>query len=231
MQDQQRQAPPTTNATDVQVKKDYIRKNNAGDTQTQKCPLCNQQIPVSEFNEHFRIENLDPRYKEVKADVQARASNVTMVSGEDIAKNLQAFARNKPTVFGSEDQNKGQAQPKLIWDGQSGTMTRTTGNQAMIAQQQRRNFDEQKRAIQELDLGAQKQTIQSKPTMQQVVGPTAKIIQPAGPHLPTTHEKPNLSAEVTKRVRTEESHLIPEGTWLLMNPVNKLNYLILTNFL
>jgi len=223
--------PSTGGPGTVEVKRDYVRKTPSSDTPTQKCPLCGQQIPVSEFNEHFRIENLDPRYKEIKADVQARAQNITMVSGEHIAKNLQAFARNKPTVFGSVEEQqaaeKNKQAPKLIWDGQSATMTRTTGNQAMIAQQQRRNFDEQTRVIQELDLTGRQAQI--KPTIQQVIGPTpGKMAMPAGPHLPqdvastlprAVHEKPDIGVhEGSKRVRTEDADLIPEATWLAMNP-------------
>lgn len=102
-------APKPTEAAisaDANVRKDYVRRTAQTDTATNKCPICGQYIPISEFNEHLRIEMLDPNYREVKQDAQARAQNVTMVSGEDIANNLRAFASNMPTVFGSEEEQR-----------------------------------------------------------------------------------------------------------------------------
>jgi len=84
------------------------RKPVQVDNTFQKCPVCGRNIPVSEFNEHLRIEMLDPNYRNVKADAEARAQNITTVSGDDIAKNLKAFARHKPDVFGpSNEQHQG----------------------------------------------------------------------------------------------------------------------------
>jgi Pre-mRNA splicing factor PRP21 like protein. len=55
---------------------------------------------------------LDPRYKDIKAEVTARAQNVTMASGDDIAQNLQAFARRRPDLFGdSEDRPAPEPKP------------------------------------------------------------------------------------------------------------------------
>jgi splicing factor 3A subunit 1 len=46
---------------------------------TQICPRCQQAIPVSEMDEHVRIELLDPRWKEQKqaAEAKLRGSNLT----------------------------------------------------------------------------------------------------------------------------------------------------------
>jgi splicing factor 3A subunit 1 len=237
------QKPIETAAPEVKVKTDYVRKTTTTDTATNKCPICGQYIPISEFNEHLRIEMMDPRHKDVKQDVQARAQNVTMVSGDEIAKNLQAFARNMPSVFGSAEEQAAQFEgpkggaPKVVWDGQSGTMTRTTANQAMIAQQQRKNYEEQLRAYQDLEQKqkkeeeAQKQANRIKmPTIQSTLGGQAggKTTNPVGPQLPqdsaknpskVIHERQDIGGmEGTKKVRTEEANLIPEEMWLMMNP-------------
>jgi len=182
------------------------RKAVQADNTFQKCPVCGRNIPVSEFNEHLRIEMLDPNYRNVKADAEARAQNITTVSGDDIAKNLKAFARHKPDVFGhSDEQQRFQEQQagKVIWDGQSGTMTRTTANMAMIAQQQKRNYDDQFKPIQ--DLGLNPKNPQTKTAPGQV----------AGPFLPGDRRPDIGGMEGTKKVRTD---LFAEEMWLIMNP-------------
>jgi len=86
------------------------------DNTFQKCPVCGRNIPVSEFNEHLRIEMLDPNYRNVKADAEARARDITTVSGDEIAKNLKAFARHRPDILGAgEDQARFQEQSKFFF--------------------------------------------------------------------------------------------------------------------
>jgi splicing factor 3A subunit 1 len=101
---------------------------------------------VSEFNEHLRIEMLDPKYKEIKEEVTARAKDTTTAAGDLIAQNLQSFASKRPDLFGEvegpkEDRTKGidkikkinLVEQKIIWDGQSTMMSRTSATHAMIA--------------------------------------------------------------------------------------------------
>lgn len=120
---------------------------------------------------------------------------------------------------------------KVIWDGQSGNMTRTTANQAMIAQQQRKNYDDQFRTIQDLELNqkkaaeAQKQQVgQARMANLQQVAGVGGNTQVAGPFLPgQDRAKPDIGGmEGTKKARTDESHLIPEEMWLMMNPVRNI---------
>ncbi len=85
------------------------------DNTFQKCPVCGRNIPVSEFNEHLRIEMLDPNYRNVKADAEARAQNITTVSGDDIAKNLKAFARHRPDILSADDQARFQEQGIILF--------------------------------------------------------------------------------------------------------------------
>lgn len=57
--------------------------------ETVKCPVCAQQILSKDINEHIRIELLDPKYKQVKQDLESRRQNE---SNLEISQNLQAFA-------------------------------------------------------------------------------------------------------------------------------------------
>lgn len=102
----------TTSDGDVKVKKEYVRKTESKDTSTTKCPNCGQYIPVSEFNEHYRIEMLHPNYKKIKDEVTARATNTTMVSGDEITQNLSKFAQHRPDLFG--DRPRDQEEPSIL---------------------------------------------------------------------------------------------------------------------
>jgi len=35
-----------------------------------KCSVCGNNIPAAEYNEHIRIELLDPKYKDIKNTVE-----------------------------------------------------------------------------------------------------------------------------------------------------------------
>jgi splicing factor 3A subunit 1 len=148
-------AAPTSQAEPgMKIRKDYVPKSSSGEKATNKCPLCQQYIPVSDFNEHLRIEMLDPRYKEIKQQVETRNQNITMAEGEEVAANLANFAKRRPDLFGSveeqipaEERKKAGDPPKILWDGQAANMNRTTANQAMLAQQQKRNLEEQMKTV------------------------------------------------------------------------------------
>lgn len=68
----------------MKIKEDFVPKAFKGRTAaslkeaTQTCPRCGEQIPLSEMDEHVRIELLDPRFKELReqADAKTKASNM-----------------------------------------------------------------------------------------------------------------------------------------------------------
>jgi splicing factor 3A subunit 1 len=99
---------------DIKVKKDFIRKPESKDNSTTKCPNCGQYIPVSEFNEHYRIEMLHPNYKKIKDEVSARAANTTMVSGDEISQNLGKFAQHRPDLFGDRPKTEQDEASKYL---------------------------------------------------------------------------------------------------------------------
>jgi hypothetical protein len=56
---------------EMKIKKNYQRGGGAaaeGEKQagTQKCPRCQQEIPLSEWKEHMRLELMDPKWREEK---------------------------------------------------------------------------------------------------------------------------------------------------------------------
>jgi splicing factor 3A subunit 1 len=89
-------APP------MKIRSDYVPRaqanrgrNNAAVT---ICPNCNQPIPYAEFEQHLRIEMLDPRWRDqkMKADSHLATSNL---STADVANNLKRLASQRTDVF------------------------------------------------------------------------------------------------------------------------------------
>ena len=57
----------------------------------QVCPICNQNIPVNEMQEHMRIELLDPKYMEQRKHLEARASSTNIAADDEIFKYCTFF--------------------------------------------------------------------------------------------------------------------------------------------
>ncbi|KAJ8101204.1 Pre-mRNA splicing factor PRP21 like protein-domain-containing protein [Lipomyces tetrasporus] len=67
----------------------------------QECPLCHQQIPSSEFQEHMRIEQLHPRWKEEKAKIDARNA-ISNLAFSDVTSNIKRLASARSDLFDSD---------------------------------------------------------------------------------------------------------------------------------
>lgn len=121
----------------MNIRSDYKRKSESSKISGfQKCPKCHRDIPLAEWSNHLKIELLDPKWREQKAEMLEK-QHVGM-SGDDITKNLKKLTQDHPTLYKKSIQEeitgKPTAGPKLIWDGQSEQITRTTANAAMMAQ-------------------------------------------------------------------------------------------------
>lgn len=76
----------------------------------QLCPICKQEIPLDQIQEHMRIELLDPKWKEQKIAslVKQRESNI---AADQIAANLARLAKRKAQAYGysaSDDKDSDQ---------------------------------------------------------------------------------------------------------------------------
>uniref|UniRef100_A0A060T0P9 ARAD1C10010p n=1 Tax=Blastobotrys adeninivorans TaxID=409370 RepID=A0A060T0P9_BLAAD len=77
-------------------------------------PITNQYVPESEYNEHMRINQLDPKWKEIKAVEQARMSG-TNLSTAEVEANLKRLASMRE---GSEDPSSKKTKvDEVQWDG------------------------------------------------------------------------------------------------------------------
>ncbi|KAJ5110823.1 Pre-mRNA splicing factor PRP21 like protein-domain-containing protein [Penicillium argentinense] len=88
----------------MRIRQDYVpraqarRQGAAGGTAL--CPNCKQQIPITEMDQHMRIEMLDPRWKEQRAKADSRSAT-TNLSTADVAQNLKRLASQRSDVFDS----------------------------------------------------------------------------------------------------------------------------------
>ncbi|KAJ9160891.1 Splicing factor 3A subunit 1 [Coniochaeta hoffmannii] len=97
---QQAQADARARVAPGKVKENYVPKaasRNLNRVQMTICPNCRQEIPLDEFDEHTRIELLDPRWKEQKAKADARAAPINV--SVDVAQNLKRLASQRHDVF------------------------------------------------------------------------------------------------------------------------------------
>ena len=62
------------------------------------CPRCNQQIPENEYNEHMRIELLDPKYSAQKKMMDERRKEVLNSYTDDISQNLRFLAEKRTDI-------------------------------------------------------------------------------------------------------------------------------------
>ena len=80
---------------EMKLKKNYQRSNEDSkkkDSGTQRCPKCQQEIPIGEWKEHMRLELMDPKQREEKLKREERAKLHSLASGDEIAVNLRKFA-------------------------------------------------------------------------------------------------------------------------------------------
>lgn len=92
---------PNPNTAPTNIRTDYQPRAAARARQreqTAPCPICKQQIPLSQYNEHVQIEQLDPRWRDQRAKEQARNST-TNLSTSDVANNLKRLASQRTDVF------------------------------------------------------------------------------------------------------------------------------------
>ncbi|KAI8141428.1 Pre-mRNA splicing factor PRP21 like protein-domain-containing protein [Fennellomyces sp. T-0311] len=132
---------PDANAP-FKIRTDYKPKvlgatANKGEELTQMCPRCGERIPMSEMDEHMRIELLDPKWKEQKLAAEAKKKDSNLLQeGTDVAKILKNFSGYRSDIFGTEEteigkkiheaEEEAKKKERVIWDGHSATINLAT---------------------------------------------------------------------------------------------------------
>ncbi|KAJ1933023.1 SF3a splicing factor complex subunit, partial [Linderina pennispora] len=126
-------AAPAVDVTKMKIRKDYVpnlRRGPQSREVTLQCQLCKLDIPASEFDEHIRVELIDPKWKEQKLAYERKIRDTNLVQeGMDVAKYLRQMARNRSDIFGQdgnqasvdEEQALADSKKPVMWDGFSST--------------------------------------------------------------------------------------------------------------
>ena len=146
----------------------------------------------------MKFELIDPKWREDKLDDINRKKNPTTAEGDQISRSIKNLIANRPDIakisvddrikMMTQDQsNPGGA--RIIWDGHSNSITRTTANSAMLAQQQRRNVEEAIKSRTGADHNLPQMPPVFNPQLTQLRPPTQT--QLLGYQLPTSHNQHN----------------------------------------
>jgi splicing factor 3A subunit 1 len=137
----------------MRIRNDYVPRavaKKAG-VQLVLCPNCKQNIPANEYDEHVRIELLDPRWKEQRQKADARYATTIVNTGE-VANNLKRFASQRDDIYDgvtglpiSEEEAARRKKAATSYDGQPDP----TKDAVRIQEMQSLNVQEQLRRIQE----------------------------------------------------------------------------------
>ncbi|KAL9049361.1 MAG: hypothetical protein Q9162_007257 [Coniocarpon cinnabarinum] len=89
------QPPPRPPGAAPNIRTDYQPRARArAKEQTAQCPMCHQHIPLSEYNQHLQIEQLDPRWRDQR-NKEAQRNAVSNLSTADVANNLKRLASQR----------------------------------------------------------------------------------------------------------------------------------------
>lgn len=123
------------------------------------CRICGQQIEAAAYNEHVRIEQLDPRWREQTRIAQQRSST-TNLSTFDVANNLKRLASQRDNAALDD---AGRDAKRIDLNGaassSAGMNMPVSGPEVMVGQQQVQQQQPQPRS---LDVQEQLRLLQSK---------------------------------------------------------------------
>ena len=67
-------------------------------------PISGKSVPVGDLSEHMRIQLLDPKWAEERKKFLDKQKESNIVGGDDIARNIAGFAKERGDLFGSSEQ-------------------------------------------------------------------------------------------------------------------------------
>ena len=142
--------------TNIKIVKNYTRPSMKAKKESTeiKCPLCKLSISEETFQDHLRLELLDPKWKEIQKEISSRAEDSSLASTSEFLTYLGDFSQSRPDLFGDIDdihnfEQKKKTEPSAghqIWSGYNPYMSRTTANITMFKQQNKKHLEESKKA-------------------------------------------------------------------------------------
>lgn len=95
---------------------------------SQICSICKASVPVSQIDEHIRIELLDPKWRQQRMAMLAKNRDSNLLeTGSEVSRNLEQLARHRGDIFdttgsgapssSADTIERGPTRP--IWDGKA----------------------------------------------------------------------------------------------------------------
>lgn len=190
----------------TKVKKPDIDTGAATDisTYTQKCQMCQQMIPIDLYDEHMRLELIDPRYKKEREAARIKEKDHVYAANSEIYQNLKNMMKNRSEVMGDELEIE-EKKPSLI-------------NSAGISQliQELKKSQPSMSATKEIPRSVPPPPVQPGINPLQGYVPTPSLVQPlAGP----TYQAAAVMDRTPYRLNEEaRSSLMPEAQFAKLHP-------------
>ncbi|KAJ2499157.1 SF3a splicing factor complex subunit [Coemansia sp. RSA 1972] len=139
----------------MKIRKDYVpnlRRGPRAQVMLQ-CQLCKLDIPASEFEEHIRVELIDPKWKEQKLTFERKIRSSNLVrQGVDVARYLKQLAEHRGDASAEVENEDKPSQ--VVWDGYSSTagqatkraMQNMTAEEHSVARQIKQGLDDPRNA-------------------------------------------------------------------------------------
>lgn len=118
--------------------------NNKISKEKYQCPICKVYIEEDFFEDHLKIELLNPKWKEIKDEIKKRKSQLTLNSSIEIANYLKEYEEHREKEE-EKEKNKEIIPPQIIYDGYAPNISRITAKNTMIALQNKKQVDQNKR--------------------------------------------------------------------------------------
>jgi splicing factor 3A subunit 1 len=83
---------------------------------SQRCPVCRDMIPVNDFQEHVRLELMDPKFKQSRESLKGKEPSKVFASGSEVYKNLQNLAKNRPDLKSQNVEERSRAEASVTAD-------------------------------------------------------------------------------------------------------------------
>ena len=120
--------------------------SNQNEEEEIKCPLCNTSLTKDKLQEHIKLELLDPKWKEIQREIDKRAENSTLASGDEFLHNLNNFSKQRPDLFDNNNKNSEIKEEENlnqnIFSGFNPYMNRTTAIIKKFQVQNLKNVEE-----------------------------------------------------------------------------------------
>lgn len=127
----------------IKVRTDYVPRAFVTSASHQNCTICNASVPISQIEEHVRIELLDPKWRTQRLAMMSKNRESNLVeTGTDVSKNLEALARHRSDIFSPAGSSatstssieRGPTRP--IWDGHADSVGKINRAAQILAKPQ-----------------------------------------------------------------------------------------------